>query len=233
MASDLEHPHFTDELWRFLIELSQNNERSWFDANKQRYEDHVRGPALALIRAMAPRLADITPALRAIDKKVGGSLMRVYRDVRFSKDKTPYKTNVGIQFRHRAGKDVHAPGVYVHIDIDELFVGAGLWQPDRAPLAAIRTRIAESPDGWRAIIESPPFTEGPWAQHGDSLKRVPRGFDEDHPLAEELKRKSFIAVRPLDPALIESPELCDTLAEHVRTIRPYMAFLCEAVGVEL
>ncbi len=233
MADTPDSPHFTDELWRFLIELSQNNDRPWFQANKQRYEDHVRGPALALIRAMAPRLAEVTPSLQAIDKKVGGSLMRIYRDVRFSKDKSPYKTNVGIQFRHRAGKDVHAPGVYVHIDLDEVFMGVGLWQPDKEPLHAIRTRVAEQPDAWRAIIESPPFADGPWEQHGAALKRIPRGFDKDHPLAEELKRKSFIAVRPLDPALLESPALCDTIAEHITLMRPYMAFLCGAIGVEL
>lgn len=233
MAGTADNPHFDDELWRFLIELSQHNDRDWFNANKQRYEDHVRGPALAFVRGMAPRLEQLTPALQAIDKKVGGSLMRIYRDVRFSKDKSPYKTNVGIQFRHRAGKDVHAPGVYLHIDIEEVFIGCGLWQPDKEPLHAIRTRIAEQPDAWRGIIESAPFTDDGWAQHGASLKRIPRGFDKAHPLAEELKRKSFIAVRPLEPELLESSALCDTIAEHVRTIRPYMAFLCGAIGVEL
>lgn len=233
MAQHPDKPHFTDAMWQFLVELSQNNDRDWFNANKQRYEDAVRGPALAFIRAMGPRLAEIAPALQAIDKKVGGSLMRVYRDTRFSKDKTPYKTNVGVQFRHRAGKDVHAPGVYVHIDIEEVFIGIGLWQPDKEPLHAIRSRIADKPDAWRAIIESAPFADGPWEQHGASLKRVPRGFDKAHPLADELKRKSFIAVRPLDAELFESPALCDTIADHVRTMRPYMAFLCDATGVEL
>lgn len=233
MAGKPDRPHFTDELWRFLIELSQNNERPWFDANKKRYEKHVRGPALAVIRAMGPRLAEVTPSLEAIDKKVGGSLMRIYRDVRFSKDKTPYKTNVGIQFRHRAGKDVHAPGVYLHIDIDEVFMGVGMWQPDREPLHAIRTRVAERPDAWRAIIESAPFSDGPWAQHGESLKRAPRGFDADHPLVDELKRKSYIAVRQLPPELVESPALCDTVLAEIRAVRPYMDFICKATGVEL
>jgi len=233
MADTPDTAHFTDELWRFLIELSQNNDRDWFTANKARYETHVRGPALSIIRAMAPRLAEIAPSLDAIDKKVGGSLMRIYRDVRFSKDKSPYKTNVGLQFRHRAGKDVHAPGVYVHVDIEEVFMGVGLWQPDREPLSAIRQRIADKPEAWQAIIESAPFTDGPWEQHGARLKRIPRGFDKAHPMAEELKRKSFIAVRPLDPELLESPALCDTIADHILTLRPYMAFLCDAIGVEI
>lgn len=229
----LEHPHFTDELWRFLIELSQNNDRDWFAANKQRYEDHVRGPALAIIRAMAPRLAEVTPALEAVDEKVGGSLMRIYRDVRFSKDKSPYKTNVGIQFRHRAGKDVHAPGLYLHVDLDEVFVGFGVYRPERGPLQAIRSRIAERPDEWRAIIEGPAFAEGGWRQGGDSLKRAPRGFDKDHPLVDELKRKSYIAVRDLPPELVESPDLCDALVGHLRAVRPYGQFICDAIGVEL
>lgn len=233
MARTPQHPHFTGELWQFLVELTHNNDRTWFDAHKARYEAHVRGPALAIIRAMAPRLAEIAPALEAIDKKVGGSLMRVHRDTRFAADKTPYKTNVGIQFRHRAGKDVHAPGVYLHVDLDDVFLGVGVWRPDRAPLHAIRERIAEHPDRWRAIVEGPLFGEDRWRQGGDALKRVPRGFDKDHPLAEELKRTSFIALRDLPPELVESPALCDTLAAHIAAIRPHPAFICEALGLEL
>jgi len=233
VSQSLDNPHFTEDLWRFLAELSQNNERDWFNANKARYEQHVREPSLAFVRAMAPRLAELTPALEAIDKKVGGSLMRIYRDTRFAKDKTPYKTNVGIQFRHRAGKDVHAPGIYLHIDLDGVFLGVGVWQPASAPLKAIRERIAEDPDRWQAIVDSDLFGEGAWEQKGDALKRIPRGFDKEHPAAEELKRKSFIAVRDLDPELTESPDLCDAIARHVAEIRPYPAFICAALGLEL
>lgn len=232
MADAPDNPHFDEGLWQFLVELMANNEREWFNANKQRYEQKVREPARAIVRAMAPRLAEIAPSLVADDRKVGGSLMRIYRDTRFSKDKTPYKTNVGIQFRHRAGKDVHAPGLYLHIDLDEVFLGVGVWMPPSAPLKQIRERIAERPDDWTAIIEDPAFGDGGFYQHDGALKRAPRGFPKDHPLIEEIKRKSFIALTKLPPDLIESPTLCDTVAEKLQQIRPYPAFICAAMGLE-
>ena len=124
-------PRFTPETFRFLTELALNNSRTWFEANKARYEALVREPALAFIRGAGPHLRKISRHLVASDRKIGGSLMRVHRDVRFSRDKSPYKTNVGIQFRHEVGKDVHAPGLYVHIAPDECFLGAGVWHPER------------------------------------------------------------------------------------------------------
>ena len=101
---------FTKSTFSFLDELAASNNRAWFEENKSRYESLVREPALAFIEAMEPALRKFAPNLRAEPRKVGGSLMRVFRDTRFSRDKTPYKTNIGIQFRHSLGKDVHAPG---------------------------------------------------------------------------------------------------------------------------
>ena len=115
---------FGPGLIQFFGELSLHNDREWFEANRQRYEREVREPALGFIRAMQPKLAKISSHFTAIDKKVGGSLMRIHRDVRFSSNKDPYKTNLGIQFRHEVGKDVHAPGLYVHVDIEGVFLGA-------------------------------------------------------------------------------------------------------------
>ena len=111
----MEFRGFDASLLQFLEELADNNHRSWFQINKERYETAVLEPSLAFIREFAPRLKKISPYFVASDRRVGGSLMRVYRDTRFGKDKTPYKTNVGIQFRHEFGKDVHAPGFYVHL----------------------------------------------------------------------------------------------------------------------
>ena len=110
----MEFRGFDPSLFEFLEELADNNHRSWFQNNKERYETVVLEPSLAFIREFASRLKTISPYFVASDRRVGGSLMRVYRDTRFGKDKTPYKTNVGIQFRHEFGKDVHAPGFYVH-----------------------------------------------------------------------------------------------------------------------
>ncbi|MCA9520487.1 MAG: TIGR02453 family protein, partial [Myxococcales bacterium] len=123
MSATNDGPYFGDETLDFLEELSLNNNRDWFTAHKPRYESFVRDPALAFVRAMAPRLERLAPSLIADDRKMGGSLMRIYRDTRFSKDKTPYKTNIGIHFRHKSAKDVHAPGLYVHVGLDGHFVG--------------------------------------------------------------------------------------------------------------
>ena len=133
--------YFSQASFRFLKKLEKNNDRDWFAEHKQDYEDLVRSPALDFITDMIDGLASISPHFVAMPKKMGGSLMRVHRDVRFGKDKSPYKTNVGIQFRHELGKDVHAPGFYLHIEPGNNFVGAGIWRPDSQTLATIRTAI--------------------------------------------------------------------------------------------
>lgn len=221
--------HFSQDLFDFLGDLTENNNREWFNANKQRYEDAVREPALAFIRAMRPHMEAISPHFEAVDKKVGGSLMRIYRDTRFSKDKTPYKTNLGVQFRHAAGDDVHAPGIYFHIALDGVFLGSGSYRPDSGPLRQIRQRIVERPDAWSAIIQAPAFVET-WRQGGESLQRPPRGFDKEHPLVEELKRKSFIAVHDLTVDEVLEPGLPERLAAKLQPTHAYLRFLCEAWG---
>ena len=132
---------FRPTLFEFLEQLADNNNRPWFLENKGRYEQEVLGPAMALIRAFQPRLKRISQFFLASDRRVGGSLMRVYRDTRFAKDGAPYKTNVGIQFRHEQGRDVHAPGFYVHIAPGECFLAVGLWRPEPEPLGRVRQAI--------------------------------------------------------------------------------------------
>lgn len=221
---------FGPELAAFLGDLRSNNERSWFAANRSRYEETVREPARAFIRAMAPALAAVSPHFRADDRKTGGSLMRIHRDTRFSPDKTPYKTNVGIQFRHALGRDVHAPGFYVHLEPGSAFLGAGVWRPDSAALFMIRSRIDEEPDAWRGVRDGAAFAAA-FRLGGESLKRVPRGFAKDHPLAEDLKRKDFIAIHelPLGDAL--GSAFPDLAAARMRDAGGFMRFLCEALDV--
>jgi uncharacterized protein (TIGR02453 family) len=134
---------------RFLEQLKANNNREWFKENKTRYEDDVLDVALRFIISMQDPLAEIAPRFTAVPTRVGGSLMRVYRDTRFSKNKLPYKTNIGIQFRHEQAKDVHSPGYYVHIEPDNVFLGAGMWRPDPDSLRKIRERIAARPREWQ------------------------------------------------------------------------------------
>ncbi len=221
---------FSQTTFTFLEELTENNNREWFADNKQRYEDEIRTPALAFIETVGERLPDISPHFRADARKLGGSLMRVYRDSRFSKDKTPYKTNIGIQFRHEAGKDVHAPGYYLHISSAECFVGVGTWHPPADALYKIRDLMANDPDLWLAARDDAQFSR--WFNLvGDSLKTAPRGFDKTHPVIDDIKRKDFIGISDLAPALIEQKELADIACDYFTAGRSLMQFLCQAQRV--
>lgn len=221
---------FPEEGLEFLRELGANNRREWFEENKARYESLVREPALDFITAMAKPLEKISPHFVAQPKKVGGSLMRVYKDTRFSRDKTPYKTNIGIQFRHETGKDVHAPGWYVHIEPDECFLGVGLWHPEPDALAAIRSRIADRPQEWKKAKSAKAFSSG-YSLGGSSLQRPPKGYAADHAGIEDIKRKDFIAGFNFPAAQIHSREFVAWTAESFRGAAPFMKFLCQAVEI--
>jgi len=214
----------------FLNEISNNNNREWFKANKTRYEEHVLDVALRFIQSMQDPLAAIAPNFVAQATRMGGSLMRVYRDTRFSKNKTPYKTNIGIQFRHELAKDVHSPGYYVHIDPTQVFVGVGMWRPDSDPLRAIRDRIAAKPAEWRRTIGDTKFKRH-FSLGGDVLTRPPRGFDKDHELIDDIKRKSFIAIKYLEVDDCLGPQFQRKVETAFKAGTPYMRFLCKAVGV--
>src|SRR4029078_4024466 len=134
------------ELFAFLEDLRANNDRDWFAANKHRYEEHVLEPALDFVAAFAPYLETISPRFLADARPSGGSLFRIYRDTRFSKDKSPYKTNVGIHFRHERAKDAHAPGFYLHLGPDEVFAGGGVWHPDTQAATRVREASVAVPD---------------------------------------------------------------------------------------
>lgn len=222
---------FTPKTFAFLRDLAANNEREWFKANQDRYEEVVREPALDFIEEFAEPLYDISPHFVADARKVGGSMFRIQRDTRFSKDKTPYKTGVGVQFRHVATKDdVHAPGFYLHIEPGSCYAGLGLWRPQTADAYKIRQAIADDPDGWRAAAHTAPFADE-FSLQGESLKRPPKGHDPDHPLIEDLKRKDFIAGRTLTQTQVTSSDFLFEYTAMCRTAVPYMRFLCDAVGV--
>jgi len=221
---------FTNATLDFLDELAAHNERVWFEANKHRYEALVREPALEFIAAMAPALAKFAPHFRAEPRKMGGSLMRVFRDTRFARDKRPYKTNIGIQFRHELGKDVHAPGFYMHIATDGCFFGVGCWHPEADALGRIRDLIAAKPERWFKARDERKFVAH-YALAGDSLSRSPRGYAVDHPAGEDLKRKDFIALAPLSLDEATKPGLVKLTGERFAVAAPFMKFLCEAIGV--
>lgn len=225
--------HFTKSVFDFLNELEHNNEKPWWDANKQRYIDTIREPALEFINDFGARLEKISPHFVADSRTVGGSLMRPYRDVRFSKDKTPYKTNVGVQFRHEMGKDVHAPGFYLHIEPRSCFAGVGLWRPETSVARQIRQAIHDDPVGWKKAAKGKAFTDV-WdtgAEDEDMLKRVPRELDPEHPYADDLRMKSFIAGAKLSQTKVTSAGFDADLASMYKKATGYTRFLCEAIGV--
>lgn len=221
---------FSPKLVKFLKDLKKNNNREWFQERKPRYENDVLEPALDFIEAMAAPLEKFAPEFVAIPKRSGGSLMRVYRDTRFAKDKTPYKTNVGIQFRHELGKDVHAPGYYLHIDPDNVFLAAGIWHPESATLGKIRDAIVESPAEWKKARDNQTFKKH-FALEGASLKRPPRGYDAEHKYIEDLKRKDFIAVKSLSHKAVYGEDVVESVAGAFKAATPLMKFLCRASEV--
>jgi uncharacterized protein (TIGR02453 family) len=213
-----------------MRDLREHNDREWFKANKPRYEEAVQEPALSFIAAFAPRLHAISPHFLADARPVGGSLFRIYRDTRFGKDKTPYKTHTGIHFRHAQAKDVHAPGFYLHLEPGSVFAGMGIWRPESAALGRIRDAIAENPDAWTAVHAE--TTRGDRMQlAGGTLKRAPAGYDPEHPLIAELKRKDFIAIARLKEKTVTSPGFPDELAGLFEASAPLMRFVCQAAGV--
>jgi uncharacterized protein (TIGR02453 family) len=223
---------FTPATFKFLKNLQANNTRPWFDLHKQEYEAAVRTPALEFIESMSDDIEAISPHFCAVAKKVGGSLMRVQRDVRFGRDKRPYKTNIGIQFRHAQGKDVHAPGFYVHLEPTECFLGVGIWHPDATALNLIRTSIAENGTAWLKASRDKKFASN-FVFAGDSLSNPPRGYAKDHPQLEDLKRKDFIAIKHFPQSLALSPGFQSDVVRSFRSALPVMTFLCQALELPI
>lgn len=220
--------YFTKQTFAFLSALADNNTREWFAEHKQDYEDLVRTPALDFISDMGNELPAISPHFRALPKKVGGSLMRVQRDTRFGRDKTPYKTNIGIQFRHEVGKDIHAPGYYVHIAPDECFVGVGLWRPNTDALFKIREGITKNGEAWEKARDDKSFNQY-FELAGDALTNAPRGFARDHPLVEDLKRRDFIGLAGLNKANVTAGDFRNLVTARFKQAEPMMRFLCGAL----
>jgi uncharacterized protein (TIGR02453 family) len=219
-------PHFSQALFTFLVELSANNNRDWFAANKSRYERDVKDALVGFMTDLGPRLREFAPNFVVDPRPVGGSMFRIHRDTRFSKDKTPYKTAASAHFRHAATtKDVHMPGLYLHLEPGEVMVGAGLWQPEATSLAAVRNAIAEKPEAWAAA-------KGGVSLWGDSLKRVPAGFPVDHRHADDLRRKDFVGSVHFDEAAALDPNFLGAVVEAYRGLAPLTNFLTQIVCVE-
>lgn len=226
--------YFSPRVFAFLNELAENNDRAWWEKNKDRYIEIIREPAKEFIEDFGERLQAISDHFVADTRTNGGSLMRPFRDTRFSKDKTPYKTNVGIQFRHERGKDVHAPGFYIHLEPGGCFAGIGMWRPETKVTHQIRRFIYDHPDEWRKATRYKRFTEV-WDMmsddEGDYLKRVPKEFDSEFEYADDLRLKTFIAGSKLTQKMVTSPEFDNELAKRFRAGSELNRFLCQAEGL--
>jgi len=214
--------YFNPRLFRFLRQLRRNNRRAWFLKHKTEYEEFARQPGLRFIADLRLRLREISPWLVADPKLVGGSLFRIYRDVRFSKDKSPYKTHIGMHFQHAGSTEaVHGPGLYLHLEPDGCFLAGGVWQPDPRSLARNRDAIAWHPEEWRKAKRGLELG-------GDTLSRAPRGYPADHPLVEDLKRKDFVASVDLSDDRVCGPRFMTDFLRAARRMVPLLKFLSEA-----
>jgi uncharacterized protein (TIGR02453 family) len=222
--------HIGPELFAFLRELREHNDRAWFAANRERYEAHVREPLLRFVADFGPHLREISPSFVADPRPVGGSLFRIQRDTRFSMDKSPYKTNAGAQFRHEAGRDAHAPGFYLHLEPGEVFAAAGLWRPGRTELGRVREAIVSDPAEWGRVVTAPAFGSV-LSLGGEQLERPPRGYDPDHPFIEDLKRKDLIVTAAFAEAEACRPEFLDRFVRTCQAAAPFVRYLTAAIGL--
>ena len=223
--------HFSPQLFRFLRQLKRHNDRDWFARNREQYECEVREPLLRFVADVAEPLARISPAVNADPRPTGGSVFRIWRDTRFSKDKTPFKTHAAAHFRHRAGRNVHAPGFYLHLEPGNVFFGAGIWHPDQEALDAIRRGILDNAELWRKITRSRAFRAACYWD-GDSAKRTPPGIDPGHPLIEDLLRKDFTVLTDVPEKDALRPGFLDRFVRFCRAVSGLNAFLARSLSLE-
>ena len=220
---------FSPALFDVLKELSENNNRQWFNANKERYHSDVRDPMLQFIVMMQAPLAELSAHIVASPKPVGGSMFRIYRDTRFSKDKTPYKTHAAAHFQHSSSGDAHSLGFYVHLGPEKSLLGCGVWRPATPSAYQIRNHIAAHPEDWRKATTGQAFLSPTNGVEGEQLKRVPKEFGLDHPFADDLRRKDFTASARLSSREVTSPGFVEQAAGNYRAMAPLAAYLARAL----
>jgi len=223
--------YFGKATFTFLRALARNNNREWFKAHQSAYDHDVRDPFLALIADLQAPLARISPHLCADPRKSGGSLFRIYRDTRFANDKTPYKTWAGARFFHERRREIESPSFYLHIQPGDCFVGGGIWHPEPPTLKRIRDFLVDNPAAWKRATHAKAFRER-FEFWGESLSRPPRGYDSQHELIEDLKRKNFAAGKGFDDALACSDQLLPTIVATFKQLAPTIDYLCAALDLE-
>ena len=210
----------------FLRRLKRNNNRPWFQSHREEYEENVRFPMQCLIAGLAVRLHDDAPEVEFNPRK---SIFRIHRDTRFSKNKSPYKTNIGASFGLRGMKGVtETPGLYVGVGTDEVYVGGGLYMPSGEQLKAIRRSIAENPEEYLAVVRSPRFRKKFGGIQGEVLSRAPLGYTPGHPMIEHLRHKQFFVGVELEEKACYAPGFLETVAGVFADTMPLVRWLVRA-----
>jgi len=215
---------FPPEALAFLRALKRHNRREWFKPRKEKYEALVRAPMIAIVERLADDFRTFAPDLVASPKT---SVYRVYRDTRFSENKTPYKTHVAAIFPSRGLPKHQGAGLYFHVSPDEVWVGGGMYAPDTSQLQAVREHLASNLKRLKRIVESPAFRREVGSLEGERLKRVPRGFPGDHPAADYLRYRQFIVGREFPAAFATSPRFYDAILKLFQRVAPFSRFLNE------
>jgi uncharacterized protein (TIGR02453 family) len=228
---------FRPAAFRFLRDLARNNEKGWFEAHRDVYEREVREPMRLLVETLDARLGSIAPEIVGDPRR---SMFRIHRDVRFARDKSPYKTNAGAWFYHRdAGRKVGqageggGAGFYFHLDPAACFMAGGIWMPARPALLRIREAIAAEPAALARLTGASGFRRRFDGLNQEAkLSRVPRDFAPDHAAADWLKLQSFTAPVSLEPGVVTSPRLVDRLSRDFELLVPLVRWLNRALGYQ-
>ncbi|WP_313251012.1 DUF2461 domain-containing protein [Stenotrophomonas sp.] len=224
--------YFSDASYKFLRGLARHNDKAWFAEHKQQYEDHVRQPFLRLITDLQPDLTEVSAHFRADPRTVGGSLFRIYRDSRFSNDKTPYKTWQGARLFHERRKEVPAPSYYIHLAPGENFIGAGIWHPEPDTQRKLRQFIFDNPGSWKAAAHAPAVRRRYDFETSEKLVRPPRGFPADFEFIDDLKHRNWVLWRAIDDDTMTGPRLRQTVAKDLAALAPFVDYLCAALDLE-
>jgi len=224
--------YFTDKSFKFLRGLARHNERAWFLDHKADYDAHVRAPFQRLLTDLQPIVAEISAHYRSDPKPVGGSLFRIQRDTRFANDKTPYKTWQGARLLHARSKQVESPLFYLHLQPGNCFVAAGLWHSPPEVQRRVRQFIVDNPAGWKTAAHAPAFRKRFDLDDSDMLVRVPKGYPDDFPYLDDLRRRNFVAERGIDDATMLGPRLRQTLSADLAALGPFVDYLCAALDLE-
>jgi uncharacterized protein (TIGR02453 family) len=215
-------PGFPPEAREFLRQLKTHNTREWFQARKEVYDNKIKAPMAELVLVLGEALREIAPELDTDPKK---AMYRIYRDVRFSRDKSPYKTHVAAKFGPRGVGKYMGGGTYFHFSGDEALVGGGIYAPGPQELLAVRQHIAENVDEYRRITGDRKFRRAFKNVEGEKLKRMPKGFSADHPAADLLLYKQFLAFTYLPAETVETPKFAKEVLKHFELMLPFLRFL--------